>query len=151
MQVGDIKLTQQILTGVEHHADIMQKIPRAEIEEIADEFLAEAQRIGGAGVMLTLCGSYRRGKLSSGLALSRSLSLSLSLSLLSLSLSLSRSSPSLLSLAPLSLSLSLALALALTLTLVLARTRALSVVSLACLLTHSLACSLICIQETLTA
>jgi len=65
-QVGDIKLTSHIVTGVLHHHDIMQKIPRHEIQEIAQEFLKTAREVGGAQVQLTICGSYRRGKLSSG-------------------------------------------------------------------------------------
>ena len=58
-QVGDIKLTQNIRTGVLHHDDIMQKIPRAEISEIAQEILVEARKVGGQHVELTVCGSYR--------------------------------------------------------------------------------------------
>jgi DNA polymerase/3'-5' exonuclease PolX len=66
-QVGDIKLTSHIVTGVLHHHDIMQKVPRHEIEEIAQEFLETAREVGGAQLQLTICGSYRRGKLSSGI------------------------------------------------------------------------------------
>jgi len=66
MQVGDVKLTHQIRTGVLHHDDIMLKIPRAEIAEIAEEFYREARAVGGSQVHLTVCGSYRRGKPSSG-------------------------------------------------------------------------------------
>jgi DNA polymerase/3'-5' exonuclease PolX len=53
-QVGEVKLTQQIQTGVEHHTDIMKKIPRAEIAEIADEFLREARRVGGDRCILVV-------------------------------------------------------------------------------------------------
>lgn len=68
-QVGGIKLTSHILTGVLHHHDILQKIPRNEIQEIAQEFLNTAREVGGAQVQLTICGSYRRGKLCSGISL----------------------------------------------------------------------------------
>jgi DNA polymerase/3'-5' exonuclease PolX len=68
-QVGDIKLSQQIVTGVQHHEDIMQKIPRQEIREIAQEFLEQARVAGGEKVHLEICGSYRRGKACSGLLL----------------------------------------------------------------------------------
>ena len=59
-QVGEgtsaVKLTQQIQLGVAHHGDIMLKIPRAEIGEIAGEFLAEARDLAGPKVELTVCG-----------------------------------------------------------------------------------------------
>ena len=66
--VGDVKLTEQIRVGVEHHDDIMLKIPRDEITEIAAEFenAARSPEVGGPRVQLTICGSYRRGKASSG-------------------------------------------------------------------------------------
>ena len=59
-QVGEgtsaVKLTQQIQLGVAHHGDIMLKIPRAEIGEIAGEFLTEARDLAGPKVELTVCG-----------------------------------------------------------------------------------------------
>ena len=44
--VGDVKLSKMIQTGVLHHEDIMRKIPRAEISEIAQEFLKQAKDVG---------------------------------------------------------------------------------------------------------
>lgn len=58
-----ISRSQQI--GVKYYDDFLQKIPRQELESIADTVLEYARRLR-PGFQMTIVGGYRRGKIMSG-------------------------------------------------------------------------------------
>ena len=60
-----IKLTNPQKKGIYYYNDILQRIPRNEITAIANYINKIAQKLW-KGVILTCCGSYRRGKSTSG-------------------------------------------------------------------------------------
>lgn len=58
-------LTAQQQIGVKHYEDILTKIPRAEVHQIEQVVVNEVRKMIPNAIALA-CGSYRRGKLSSG-------------------------------------------------------------------------------------
>ncbi|KAG6609354.1 dna polymerase lambda-like protein [Phytophthora cinnamomi] len=58
-------LTTQQQIGVKHYEDLLTKIPRAEVQLIEQTVVDEVHKIIPNAIALA-CGSYRRGKLSSG-------------------------------------------------------------------------------------
>ncbi|KAL3673387.1 hypothetical protein V7S43_001100 [Phytophthora oleae] len=58
-------LTTQQQIGVKHYEDFLTKIPRAEVHQIEETVVDEVHKVIPNAIAL-VCGSYRRGKLSSG-------------------------------------------------------------------------------------
>ncbi|KAE8910768.1 hypothetical protein PF005_g13073 [Phytophthora fragariae] len=58
-------LTAQQQIGVKHYEDLLTKIPRAEVHQIEQTVVNEVHKLIPNAIALA-CGSYRRGKLSSG-------------------------------------------------------------------------------------
>ncbi|CAJ2507964.1 Uu.00g091500.m01.CDS01 [Anthostomella pinea] len=59
------KLTRVQQIGVKYYDELLEKIPRAEVESIADIILQHANRIRD-GYQMVIVGGYRRGKTASG-------------------------------------------------------------------------------------
>ncbi|KAI4460614.1 dna polymerase type-x family member [Holotrichia oblita] len=59
------KLTHHQIVGLKYFEDFQKKIPREEIEKI-EEIIEDELRVLDADYHITICGSYRRGKLESG-------------------------------------------------------------------------------------
>ncbi|BFZ54415.1 hypothetical protein PYCC9005_001451 [Savitreella phatthalungensis] len=60
-------LPRAVQVGVKHYDDFCRKIPRADVEEIAEMVRIAAQELASPDpVDLTICGGYRRGKIDSG-------------------------------------------------------------------------------------
>ena len=59
------KLNHHQLVGIKYFWDILQRIPRKEIIQ-TEEFLKRVAKAINKDIILTVCGSYRRGKSSSG-------------------------------------------------------------------------------------
>lgn len=60
---GRVKLTHEQALGLKFHADLVKRVPRAEVAEIAAKFAEIADMLG---VSCIVCGSYRRGLAESG-------------------------------------------------------------------------------------
>ena len=59
------KLNYHQLVGVKHYYNIMEKIPRVEIEKF-EKLLRKILKRMNPGLKMTICGSYRRGRAESG-------------------------------------------------------------------------------------
>jgi len=54
-------LTSQQLIGLKYYHDILEKLPRQEVEEIGNIVTSEAEKLC-SGIQVVVCGSYRRGR-----------------------------------------------------------------------------------------
>jgi len=63
-KLDNLSKMQQI--GLKYFDDIEQRIPRAEVAELHRHLEAIATRLFGGSVRIIVCGSFRRGKKSSG-------------------------------------------------------------------------------------
>ena len=62
---GEVSLTGPQSIGLKRLSDLQLKIPRAEVAAIGAEVKAAAAKVDPA-ILVTICGSFRRGKASSG-------------------------------------------------------------------------------------
>ena len=60
---GEAELTPAQTAGLQHYEDLLERIPRAEMDKHAGNLLRSAEKVGLTGV---ITGSYRRGAASSG-------------------------------------------------------------------------------------
>lgn len=65
VQEGQVKLTHHILEGLKWHQDIQVRIPASEVAKIEKILQKELKKISGH-LVLTICGSYRRGRTDCG-------------------------------------------------------------------------------------
>ena len=63
LRAGNAELTPAQTAGLQHYEDLLERIPRAEMDKHAGNLLRSAEKVGLTGV---ITGSYRRGAASSG-------------------------------------------------------------------------------------